>query len=478
MNKTAERALLARPLALCLGVMAIVWLNPFLRHGTMFFWLAVAFSAPNIVLWLALPWRPISRVAPIASPAISLLGWGTLATFTLGLKSPILAAFFFEVALAAVSTGPFAVVAVSFGAILVLALVQSLFGLAAGWQLLLLESGFLAVMGGLGFAIAHRRVSGEAALRAQSDALGQRLEALQRRLEDERVVSRVGENVARLAHGLKNAVHSLRGFVGLIEPEAERAGASREALAGLRAAIDDLERLARLTLAESPPVDFASTGEASGRTPDGTPSGITRERTEASLRPVLGGRPAQAVASPVMTVLDAAVSALAPIHPEIEFELRGSANLRDLAVPLAATPLQELLTILLRNAVEAMHGVGRCTVEVARLGERCRIAIGDEGEGLPPEADERLFTPGFTTKAGGSGFGLFLARRIVEDQGGSLRLVRGVEKGVVAQVELPLADGVADGVANGAEASSVGPHDRDGVPRGTAPAARSGGSGT
>ena len=67
-------------------------------------------------------------------------------------------------------------------------------------------------------------------------------------LAEERTVAAVGENVARLAHGLKNTVHSLRGFVGLIEPRLTDARADRDALGGLRAAIDDLERLARLTL--------------------------------------------------------------------------------------------------------------------------------------------------------------------------------------------------------------------------------------
>jgi signal transduction histidine kinase len=446
MNKTAERALLARPLALCLGATAVVWLNPNLRQDTLFLWLAVIFAAPNLVLWLARGLRPVARVAPVVSPSISLLGWGTLATFTLGLKSPILAAFFFEVALAAVSTGPFGVLAVTSGAILVLCLVQSLFGLAAGWQLLLLEAGFLGVMGGLGFAMAHRRVAGEAALRTQSVELGQRLELLQRQLEDERVVSRVGENVARLAHGLKNAVHSLRGFVGLIEPEAERAGASREALAGLRAAIDDLERLARLTLAEPPSGDPSPSATASLAAPIATsPSGSRAPAT----RDADGRRPGATAG--VMAGLEAAVRELGPIHPRVEFALRGTSDARLLAVRLGEMPLQELLTILLRNAVEAMRGAGRCTVDVERQGDRCRISIGDEGEGLPPEAGDRLFTPGFTTKPGGSGFGLFLARRIVEDQGGTLRLVAGAEKGAVAQLELPLASGAGGASADAPE---------------------------
>jgi len=120
--------------------------------------------------------------------------------------------------------------------------------------------------------------------------------------------------------------------------------------------------------------------------------------------------------------------------------VRVAPEARELVVPIADTPFQELLTILLRNAAEAMHGVGRCTVEVTRRGDRCRIEISDEGEGLPPDSDGRLFTPGFTTKSGGSGFGLFLARRIVEDQGGSLRLASGPEKGAIAELELPLAE--------------------------------------
>lgn len=458
MNKPAERALIARPLALCLGVSAVVWLNPNLRQGPFFFWLAVIFSGPNFLLWIGRRLRPVERIAPIASPAISLLGWGALATFSLGLSSPILGAFFFEVVLGAVSMGPRGVIAATSGAVAVLVVVQSLFGLAAGWQLLLLESAFLVVMGGLGYAMAQRRVTGEAALRAQSAELGERLEDLQRQLEDERVVSRVGENVARLAHGLKNAVHSLRGFVALIEPQAERAGVSRAALAGLRAAIDDLERLARMTLAEAPPTAGARRAGSSDAA-----SGRSVEPVAASLAGRLRERDAGAAS--VTRVLETAVGELASIHPGVQFALRGAAEHRLLAVTLAAAPLQELLTILLRNAIEAMHGTGQCTVELSLRGERCRITIADQGDGLPPDAEARLFMPGFTTKAGGSGFGLFLARRIVEDQGGSLRLVAGAEQGAVAELELPLSTG---GVAARTDAD-----DREADPEMTAVGARS-----
>jgi signal transduction histidine kinase len=217
-------------------------------------------------------------------------------------------------------------------------------------------------------------------------------------------------------------------------------------LAGLRAAIDDLERLARLTLAEPPSGDPSPSATASLAAPIATsPSGSRAPAT----RDADGRRPGATAG--VMAGLEAAVRELGPIHPRVEFALRGTSDARLLAVRLGEMPLQELLTILLRNAVEAMRGAGRCTVDVERQGDRCRISIGDEGEGLPPEAGDRLCTPGFTTKPGGSGFGLFLARRIVEDQGGTLRLVAGAEKGAVAQLELPLASGAGGASADAPE---------------------------
>src|SRR5690606_22223350 len=121
MNKTAERALLARPLAIALGAIAVVWHNPVLREGGLFFfWLALIFGGPNVLLWLASSAPRVRRVAGVVSAVVSLLGWGALATFTLGLKSPFLAGFFFEIGLAAVSLGPRGVAGVTAAAIAVL----------------------------------------------------------------------------------------------------------------------------------------------------------------------------------------------------------------------------------------------------------------------------------------------------------------------------------------------------------------------
>lgn len=429
MNQASQRALLVRPLALGVGALAAVGLSEALRSGLLVAWNVAIFGGFGLVCWLVRDVRFASRFVLLASPVSSLLGWGTLALFTRGLESPFLAAFFLEVALSAVAMGPRGVLWVTANAIGVLGLIELLFGFADGWPLLLLEGGFLVAIGGIAAIVAARRESGERALRTQGDELGARLETLQRQLEDERVIARVGENVARLAHGLKNAVHSLRGFVGLLEPQLDGSAGARAALVGLRTAIDELEKLARLTLAER---EATSAPPATASAP--------------AARPSVGRAPG--TATPVLESVEAARCEIVRSAPAVEWMLEVRPVGAEGHVSLPAATLLELLIILMRNAVEAMRGEGRgrLEVEIDESLARCRIAVLDEGEGLESEALSQVFQPGYTTKPKGSGFGLFLARRIVEDHGGSLELASRADKGAVARLELPLvsAEGAGD----------------------------------
>jgi signal transduction histidine kinase len=71
-----------------------------------------------------------------------------------------------------------------------------------------------------------------------------------------------------------------------------------------------------------------------------------------------------------------------------------------------------------------------------------QIRIEDDGPGVPVEARDRVFDPFFTTKPGGTGLGLALAHRTVEEHRGRLTLetpVRG--SGAAFVIEFPLADG-------------------------------------
>ena len=100
--------------------------------------------------------------------------------------------------------------------------------------------------------------------------------------------------------------------------------------------------------------------------------------------------------------------------------------------------IEQALINLVRNAVEAMEEqTGQVSMCWRNDGERLRIEVLDEGLGLA--GSDNLFVPFFTTKPGGSGIGLVLARRIAEGHGGSLTLAdREDRRGCAACIELPL----------------------------------------
>ncbi|HEU0013652.1 MAG TPA: HAMP domain-containing sensor histidine kinase [Longimicrobium sp.] len=87
--------------------------------------------------------------------------------------------------------------------------------------------------------------------------------------------------------------------------------------------------------------------------------------------------------------------------------------------------LEWALENLIKNALDALAGAGgTICIEAERHGEkRVELRVVDDGPGVSASVRSTLFDPGVTTKKGGWGVGLSLARRIVEDvHGGALRL--------------------------------------------------------
>ncbi len=73
------------------------------------------------------------------------------------------------------------------------------------------------------------------------------------------------------------------------------------------------------------------------------------------------------------------------------------------------------------------------------------VAVSDNGPGIPPEKLASIFDPYFTTKAEGSGLGLWIAQQIVTAHGGSLQAQNGPAGGAVLTMRLPLNREVAAG---------------------------------
>jgi signal transduction histidine kinase len=104
------------------------------------------------------------------------------------------------------------------------------------------------------------------------------------------------------------------------------------------------------------------------------------------------------------------------------------------------------LEALVRNALDALSGRGgRIELAVRDEGACASVRVRDDGPGIPPEVRANLFEPGISTKRGGWGIGLALARRIFEGvHGGRLSVEPSVE-GTVFVAEIPVAPEADEG---------------------------------
>jgi signal transduction histidine kinase len=204
---------------------------------------------------------------------------------------------------------------------------------------------------------------------------------------DERIAAllqREREFSANASHQLRSPLTGLRMRLEELQATAGTAEARDEATAALAqvdrllATIAELEALARAQEADGAPADLAGVVRA-------------HTRTAWALRFAATGR-------------------------ELRVDAPGAALVR-----LAEEPLRQLLDVLLDNALR--HGAGTTTVAAEATGPWARLAVQDEGPGVPAGQEESVFER-HRSLAGGTGVGLALARELARRAGGELRLTR------------------------------------------------------
>src|SRR5215467_14409592 len=231
------------------------------------------------------------------------------------------------------------------------------------------------------------------------------LENLDTQLQVSERLAALGRITAGVAHEVKNPLNSMRLWLENLKeslpPDSD--GASQQAVQVLDKEIDRLDKVVKRFLDFTRPMD------------------VRLEATQLAdlLKDVLE------IAKPQLQKSSIHLAQLLPIDvPEVYAD--------------RALLKQAVLNLVL-NAAEAMPNGGQLRLMLSRRGETAEIAVGDTGDGIPPENRQKIFQLFFTTRPGGSGIGLASTFRIVQLHNGSIDFTSEVGRGTTFRIELPLA---------------------------------------
>ena len=397
-----QQVSILRHAAIFVAVFAAYGMRRDLQLSERLFWLLGATAILNVsthFLALTLPRAGLS-------PAFGICAWTAVVYSTGGVSSPFIGGYWLEIILSAILLSPWGTLGVTAAAAAALCAQQAFaVGIEAQPSRLWLQSAFILGVGLLTFYASRRWTMVQQRLAFEALERDQRLQDLDRQLEDARVLGQLGERAARVSHSLKSAVSSLRGFADLIEAPKIEAAIRQRALRGMRLVIDRIDDIARATLRdgslESPPRPGTTAAEL--------------ERT-----------------------LCAVIDEVGRLHGQVKWKRPSARGLAPIAFPAQA--LREVLLILAENAAEAAGVAGEVAFKAFVEERALQILVQDNGVGIAPRLADALFRPGVTSKPTGNGIGLFVARRLVESHGGQLTAAPSTthQGGALFSVSLPL----------------------------------------
>ncbi|MDO9541681.1 MAG: ATP-binding protein, partial [Kiritimatiellia bacterium] len=108
------------------------------------------------------------------------------------------------------------------------------------------------------------------------------------------------------------------------------------------------------------------------------------------------------------------------------------------AISVDRNQIKQAFFNIIKNALQAMTNGGILTITLFSNDRQLGISFKDNGEGMPAEQVGSLFKPYHSDKADGSGLGLFIVQRIVQDHGGEIEVYSQPKSGTTFTIFLPL----------------------------------------
>lgn len=220
--------------------------------------------------------------------------------------------------------------------------------------------------------------------------LEERERVLQKELAQRERMAAIGELLATVSHGIRNPLASIRAVAQTTLEEIGQDSAARVPFRNIILESDRLETRIKEFLSFYKPFE-----------PDLKPHRINNIITEALNMVVIRKK-----------------------EQKIKLDLKLDWDIPPLLLDFAQ--IEQVLLNLIGNAFAAMPDGGNLKISSARVntgaGEIVEVSIEDSGKGIPVDVKERIFQPFFTTKPQGTGMGLTVSRKIVENHGGGIRV--------------------------------------------------------
>jgi len=154
------------------------------------------------------------------------------------------------------------------------------------------------------------------------------------------------------------------------------------------------------------------------------------------------------VISQINEILENTCSLMEPYFKNSRINLIKKFDMKVPNIIIDPTRIKQVFLNLIKNAVESMPDGGRLVIETRVENEQVKINIADTGEGMTTEILQNIFVPFFTTKVDGTGVGLSVSQKIVDDHGGHIKVKSELQGGTTFSIYLPIKNATTSMVVN------------------------------